>query len=98
MIRGVSIPDQEFTEIDVSSVAAVKPAGIIPNYNDYGFMKSSYDQKTLDWLEENLHRIEDKACRALIWRMLWDHVKSLKMTATQYLRFISKQFVHEDVY
>ena len=97
VIRGVIIKDQEETEVQLPA-EAVKPAGIMVNYDDQGYMKVTYDQKTLDWMEEHLHEIQSKTARSVIWRNLWDHVKNLKMSSSQYLRFISKQFVHEDVY
>jgi len=70
-IEAVVVQAADETQVDFSAVSGVKVAALIPNYNDQGYMKSTFDQASLDFLEKNLHKIEDKLVRASMWRHLW---------------------------
>lgn len=97
-IKAVVIQAADETVVDFSAVAGVKVAAIIPNYNDEGYLKSTFDQRSLDFLENNLHKIEDKLVRGAYWRHLWGAVSDLKVSSSQYLKTVVNNFAHEDVF
>ena len=103
-LEGVILKEVEETKIDLihckggDVVMGLKVAAVIPNFTAFGFMKVQYDQKTLDWLEDNLHRIDNALTRALVWRNVWLAVKELKVEASQYQRLFVKNFANEPVF
>lgn len=70
---------------------------IIINYDEHAYAKVRFDQKTLDSLEQNLHKIDDFLARSLVWRQLWLQVIDYKMSSIQFCNFVINQLPQESV-
>ena len=40
---------------------------VLLNYEDHGYLKNTIDPTSLEFLQKNIHKIQDNLSRALIW-------------------------------
>lgn len=89
---------EELTVVDLSSLPADFCFGAIAINNDeHAYGKVRFDAESIDWLTENLHRIEDPLTRSTVWRYFWQLVMDRKMSSLKYVEFVQKQLPHETV-
>lgn len=62
-----------------------EPAFISPNWEEYDYVISELDQKSLNWLLQNLPSIEDRTLRRQAWQLLWPLVLSGELGVASYL-------------
>lgn len=67
---------------------------ILPNYEDWCFIKILLDQESLEFFQENLARLENPLTKLLVLRALYDMVKDGKAKGTD---FIDTQITHNNI-
>ncbi|MCH9275296.1 aminopeptidase N [Bifidobacterium amazonense] len=80
-------------ELDVdgeeTSVAAAagrrRPALILVNDDDLTYTKLRFDDASLAFAIENLHRFDDALARAVIWLALWDMTRDGELAAAEFV-------------
>jgi len=88
----------ELTVVDLSSLPAEYRFGAIAiNNGEHAYGKVRFDEKSIDWLTQNLHRLEDPLTRATVWRYFWMLVMDRKMTSLKYVEFVQNQLPYETV-
>lgn len=58
---------------------------IIPNYEDWGYIKVLLDENSLRFLEKNLSKIKDPLTLLLVIRSLYDMVRDAKYKGTEFV-------------
>jgi len=88
----------EVTEIDTSKIPSDFVVGAINvNHDEHAYSKVRYDPQSVEWFKDNLHLVQHPLTRGAIWRSFWILTVDKKMTSLQYMEFVQKQLVHEDV-
>ncbi|MEX2375637.1 MAG: M1 family aminopeptidase, partial [Dehalococcoidia bacterium] len=82
------------TEVPAAAGKPV-PSLTFPNYQDHGFVKVALDQDSLDYLRENLDRIDDPLLRTLLWHTLWTMVRDQQLRSTDFLEVASRHITTE---
>lgn len=72
------------------------PAIILPNTEDYDYVKIRLDDRSLAWLKTNMAQVTDSATKTIVWRALWDMVRDQQMKASDYFVLSAKQLAVED--
>lgn len=87
---------QAVTEISLESVP-FEVAAVYANDGCHGYMKLRFDDRSIAWFTQNLHKIADAGTRACIWRYFWFLVQDRQMPATQFMSFVENNLVNETV-
>jgi aminopeptidase N len=72
------------------------PSFVYPNDNDYGFIASELDWRSLMFLKKQLHTVTDDLLRTIIWNDLWEMVRVGKMPLKEYIEIVDEQFPKEN--
>ncbi|MFT4925686.1 MAG: aminopeptidase N [Phenylobacterium sp.] len=67
------------------------PAMILPNVDDYDYIKVRLDDKSLTWFKAHWALVKDPATKALVWGILWDMVRDQEMRASDYIDLAMQQ-------
>lgn len=89
-VLDVNIED-EYTEVKITS----EPKLILPNYEDYGYMKVLLDKKSIDYSLNNMNNIEDNLTRQMVYGSLWQMVRDADFDPKKYLDLILKNSPEE---
>ena len=87
--------------IDGPSAEVIAAAGkpvpqlTFPNYQDHGFVKVALDGDSIEYLRENLGRIDDPLLRTLLWHTLWTMVRDQQLRSTDFLDLAARHVVAE---
>lgn len=68
---------------------------IFTNYEDHAYALTRYDERTLDFIINNLSLVKTDLERAVVWQQMWIMVMSCKMSPLTYFQFVVKQLPHE---
>ncbi|OFZ19293.1 MAG: aminopeptidase N [Bdellovibrionales bacterium RBG_16_40_8] len=60
------------------------PSFIYANYEDHGYFKVQFDQKSLQFFKSNINNIYDDNLRAAIWSDLWQMVRDQKFKLSDF--------------
>lgn len=71
------------------------PALILPNVDDYDYIKIRFDAKSMDFLKGNMALVTDSATKMIIWRTLWDMVRDQELKASDYFEMAIKRIPDE---
>ncbi|MBM6699698.1 aminopeptidase N [Bifidobacterium pullorum subsp. saeculare] len=91
-------------ELDVDGVATAvpeaagrrMPALLLVNDDDLTYTKIRFDQVSLAFAEENLHRFDDALARAVIWLAFWDMTRDGEFPAERFVDMTLRLLAHED--
>ena len=88
-VRSALIQPQQITTLkfDIQGVEA-----IFPNYQDYGYIKLVFGEKNSQFFKKNLKLIEDGLTQVMIVRSFYDQVRDGTLKATQFVRFLVREF------
>ena len=71
------------------------PNAVILNYNDWAYFKWVIDTKSVNYLKNNLHKINDLLTKQLVYRSVFDLVRDARLPAPEYLNFVSNLITKE---
>lgn len=92
--KEISVTYQVKTEIDDAKGLAC-PDLVILNVGDYDYVKTQFDQKSLNTIKSDLSLVSDALTRSQIWGSLWSMVRDAKFHPDQYLEIIPLQLAKE---
>ena len=72
-----------------------RPALILINDDDLTYAKLRLDQASLDFVSENLYRVQDRLARAVIWLSLWDMTRDAEFPAERFIGLSLKALATE---
>jgi len=58
------------------------------NYEDEAFIKVLFDETSLKFFSENLHKIDDKLTRNMIWRALYEYVSYARISSEEFYNIL----------
>jgi len=76
--------------LDADSTVVPFPAGTAPptfvyaNADDYAYALVLPDERTVQWLEENISSVKDSFLRAMLWGALWDLVREARLDPARF--------------
>ena len=88
---GPRLRDAQPVDIDGASTiiedlsGAPAPAAVFPNHDDHAFAKIALDDRSLEFVREELDRFPDGFQRLLLWHTLWDMVRDQQFSAADYV-------------
>jgi aminopeptidase N len=86
--KEVILNDSEVTEITVEGLGD-NIVAVLPNYNDYSFIKVIFDSASQTWFENNLTKISEPLSTGLILRSFYDGVRDARYKASQFITVAS---------
>jgi aminopeptidase N len=72
-----------------------RPLYVFANYEDYGYGLFLLDEKSRDYVLENLGAVRDAFLRALLWGALWDSVREAELAPARYVELAIKLIPQE---
>ena len=63
-------------------------AGILPNYQDYGYGIFLLDDKSRDYVLKNIQNEKDDFLRTMMWGSLWDSVREAELDPKEYIELV----------
>jgi len=76
--------------LDSDSTVVALPAGtatptfVYANADDYAYVLVLPDERTVQWLEENISSVKDSFLRAMLWGALWDLVREARLDPARF--------------
>jgi len=76
--------------LDSDSTVVALPAGtatptfVYANADDYAYALVLPDERTVQWLEENISSVKDSFLRAMLWGALWDLVREARLDPARF--------------
>lgn len=93
--KNVLIQAHEITSLE-AAIGQKSPLAVILNYNDWGYLKWAIDNKSLEYLKNNLlERVPDTLTRQLFYTSIFNLTRDAKISAPEYLDIILKVLEHE---
>jgi len=94
IIKDVIISDrEELNKIEVDFKGPVK--AILHNFEDHAYALTRYDERTLDFIINDLYKVKSELERVVIWTQMWQMVTRCKLSALKYYNFVVQQYPHE---
>jgi aminopeptidase N len=81
------------TEVPVKGKRA--PDFVFANAGDYGYALVRLDDRSVDWLEQNVGEVRDDFLRAMLWGALWDQVRDARLDPARYVRAALRELPRE---
>jgi aminopeptidase N len=92
----ILINAEEYTNLE-SFVGLKSPKAVILNYNDWAFVKWIVDNKSLEFLGQNLiEKVPDTLTRQMFYRSLFEITRDAKISCPAFLDIILKLLQHEN--
>jgi aminopeptidase N len=60
------------------------PAFVFANADDYAYALVLPDERTVEWLEQNISSVKDSFLRAMLWGALWDLVREARLDPARF--------------
>ncbi|HEX5075837.1 MAG TPA: M1 family aminopeptidase [Gemmatimonadaceae bacterium] len=76
--------------LDADSTVVPLPPGTAPptfayaNADDYAYALVLPDERTVEWLEQNISTVKDSFLRAMLWGALWDLVREARLDPARF--------------
>lgn len=86
--------DGESTDV-AAAVGKARPALLLVNDDDLTYTKIRFDEQSLAFAEENLHRFDDALARAVIWLAFWDMTRDGEFPAERFIDMTLRLLAHE---
>ncbi len=71
------------------------PKAVFPNWNDYGFVRVILDEKSLDFITQNISSIDSKLFRSQFWLILSNMLKFGELTPQKAISLLKKEVLKE---
>ncbi|MDA0364410.1 MAG: aminopeptidase N [Chloroflexi bacterium] len=68
-----------------AAIGKPAPVFVFPNHDDFAYARIALDDRSVEFVREQLERIDDPLLRQLIWQSLWSMVRDQKLRSTDYL-------------
>jgi aminopeptidase N len=68
----------------------IKVLYVFPNYQDYGYGIFLLDEKSRDYVLENIQNEKDDFLRTMMWGSLWDSVRETELAPKDYVELVIK--------
>ena len=87
--------------LDADSAVVPLPAGTAPptfvyaNADDYAYALVLPDERTVQWLEENISSVKDSFLRAMLWGALWDLVREARLDPARFTALALRELATE---
>ncbi len=78
-----------------AAVGIAEPQLVFPNVGDHAYAKIELDERSLQYVRDNLDRVDDDLLRSLLWASLWEMVRDRQLTSTDYLAICRAQLPNE---
>jgi len=72
------------------------PSLLLPNDDDFAYVKVRFDDRSVSTLVERLGRIESPLARALCWGSVWDMTRDAELATRRFIRLVAAQVESED--
>jgi aminopeptidase N len=72
-----------------------RPSFVFANYEDYGYGRFLLDEKSREYVLNNLGTVQDDFLRALLWGSLWDSVREAELAPNAYIELAIKLIPQE---
>jgi aminopeptidase N len=103
LMLGYPTGNKTFTvELDTSGPTYVKEAVGLPapdfifvNYEDFGYGRFLLDEKSREFVVNNIQKIEDSFLRTLLWGALWDDVRRAELSPKNFIDLVLKNVKYE---
>lgn len=89
-VQEVILEDQEITTIAIEGGIPSETVSILPNYNDFSFIKILLDNSSLAWFENNINKIDEPLAQGLIMRSLYDGVRDARYKISSFIKVCSE--------
>jgi hypothetical protein len=86
-VSEVILEDQESTTITVEGGIPADTVAILPNYNDFSFIKVILDTTSQTWFESNINSVTEPLAQGLIVRSLYDGVRDARYKVSSFIKF-----------
>lgn len=90
LVKEVVLNAAELTEVDLEINNFV---AVLPNYEDWAFIKILLDDKSRDFLINNFNLIQDSLCRLLIVRSLFESVRDGRLKSSDFVEFLRTSYL-----
>jgi aminopeptidase N len=95
VFKKILVNPEEITSVS-EMIGEVAPKAVVLNYNDWAYLKWIVDQKSFNYLKDNLlERIPDILTRQLFYRSILELTRDAKISGPEYLDIIIKMIRHE---
>lgn len=88
-VQEVILEAQEETVVQIDGGISDAVVAVLPNYNDYSFIKVVLDQTSQTWFEANVGKITVPLAKGLILRALYDGVRDANYKASAFVNSVS---------
>lgn len=93
VIRDIIISDKE--ELNAIAIDFNQPVkAIIPNWEDHGYTLQEYDTRTLDFIINDLYKLESELDKVVVWTQMWQMTTSCKLSPLKFFNFVVTQYPH----
>lgn len=86
--KEVILNDTAVTEIEVEGLGD-NIVAVLPNYNDYSFIKVIFDEASSTWFGANLSKLSEPLSTGLVLRSFYDAVRDARFKASSFVTLAS---------
>lgn len=94
-VEEVILDDKAETKVTVESGIDDSIVAVLPNYNDFSFIKVVLDQKSQTFFEKNINKLAEPLAKGLVVRALYDGVRDANYKASSFINVVSELVTHE---
>lgn len=74
------------TKLAISGGVPANTVAVIPNYNDYSFIKIIFDDASQHWFEDNLQKVQEPLSQGLVLRGLFEGVRDARYRISSFIK------------
>lgn len=94
-VQEVILEAQEETTVTIEGGIDESVVAILPNYNDFSFIKVVFDATSQAWFETNITKITEPLSKGLIIRAFYDGVRDATYKASSFINVVSELVTNE---
>ncbi len=72
-----------------------RPDLVFPNYNDLAYTKIALDEESVQFVRDNIDRVQDPLLRQLLWSSVWSMVRDQQLKSTAFLELVREKIALE---
>jgi aminopeptidase N len=92
----VILNDQAETIVEIEGGIPEGTVAVLPNYNDYSFIKVIFDEASQAWFEANISKVSEPLAIGLILRAMYDGVRDARYKASSFITSVSELITNND--
>lgn len=89
VFKNIIFNDQQQTVFN-QFIGKKAPRAVILNFNDWAYFKWVIDRRSIEFLKNNLYKLDDLLTKQLVYRSLFDLTRDSKMSAVEYFDIMSQ--------